>query len=165
MALRQNGFSLVEVLVTMLILAIGLLGLAGLQLTSLRNNTTAYERSQATLLAYSIIDRMRANRDAAGTGAYTVALDAGPSGTNCVGVGAACNPAAMAAYDVSQWKCELGKWTANAACAGILGILPEGDGAIDVNGDVVTVTIQWEEKREADSAAGKLTTLVVSTVL
>lgn len=59
---RQRGFYLLEVLVSLLVLAIGLLGIAALQAQGLRNNHDAYTRSQATMLAYDIIDRMRANR-------------------------------------------------------------------------------------------------------
>ncbi len=57
----NTGFTLIEVLIAMLVLAVGLLGLAGLQATSLRNNQSAYNRSQATQLAYDLADRMRAN--------------------------------------------------------------------------------------------------------
>ena len=58
---KNAGFTLIEVLIAMLVLAVGLLGLAGLQATSLRNNQSAYNRSQATQLAYDLADRMRAN--------------------------------------------------------------------------------------------------------
>ena len=58
----QRGATLIEVLVAMLVLSIGLLGLAGMQMTALKSNQSAYYRSQATVLAYDIIDRMRANR-------------------------------------------------------------------------------------------------------
>ena len=58
---KNTGFTLIEVLIAMIILAVGLLGLAGLQATSLRNNQSAYNRSVATQLAYDIADRMRAN--------------------------------------------------------------------------------------------------------
>lgn len=67
---RGRGFSLIEVLVAVLVLAIGLLGLAGLQLTGLKSNHSAYVRSQAALLAYDITERMRANRAAALVGDY-----------------------------------------------------------------------------------------------
>ncbi len=60
---RGNGFTLVEALVALLAPSIGLLGVAGLQLSGLRNNLSAAWRSQATYLSYDIIDRMRANRD------------------------------------------------------------------------------------------------------
>ena len=68
--IRQKGFTLLEVLVAVLVLAIGLLGLAGLQATSLRVNQSASMRSQATNLAYDMADRIRANRGAALAGSY-----------------------------------------------------------------------------------------------
>ena len=58
---KNTGFTLIEVLIAMIVLAVGLLGLAGLQATSLRNNQSAYNRIKATQLAYDIADRMRAN--------------------------------------------------------------------------------------------------------
>ncbi len=59
---RARGFTLVEALVALLALSIGLLGIAGMQLTGMRANMSAGWRSQATYLGYDIIDRMRANR-------------------------------------------------------------------------------------------------------
>lgn len=58
---RQVGFSLLEILVAMIVLAIGLLGLAGLQAVSLTRNNDSYYRQQAVMLAYDMVDRMRAN--------------------------------------------------------------------------------------------------------
>jgi type IV pilus assembly protein PilV len=58
----QQGVTLLEVLISIVVLAIGLLGYAGLQTVSLKNNLSAYHRSQATMLAYDVIDRIRANR-------------------------------------------------------------------------------------------------------
>lgn len=84
----QRGATLIEVLVAMLVLSIGLLGLAGMQMTALKSNQSAYYRSQATVLAYDIIDRMRANRADALNGVYDIALqnqacdpDLSPSGS------------------------------------------------------------------------------------
>jgi len=59
---RQNGFSLIEVLVAMLVLASGLLGLAALQTQGVRFNHDAYVRTNATNLATDIVDKMRLNR-------------------------------------------------------------------------------------------------------
>jgi type IV pilus assembly protein PilV len=56
---RRNGFTLIEVLVTVIVLAIGILGLAGLQLAGMRSNFSAYQRTQAILAASDLIDRMR----------------------------------------------------------------------------------------------------------
>lgn len=67
---RQTGSSLLEVLIAVVILAFGLLGLAGLQATSVKSSHSAYQRSQATLLAYDIVDRMRAARAAAIAGRF-----------------------------------------------------------------------------------------------
>ena len=58
---KNTGFTLIEVLIAMLVLAVGLLGLAALQASSLRNAQSAYNRSLATELAYDLADRMRAN--------------------------------------------------------------------------------------------------------
>jgi type IV pilus assembly protein PilV len=59
---RQDGATLIEVMITLLVLAIGLLGMAALQAVTLRTNQTAYFRSQATNLAYAAMDHARANR-------------------------------------------------------------------------------------------------------
>ncbi|MCB1776271.1 MAG: type IV pilus modification protein PilV [Candidatus Competibacteraceae bacterium] len=63
---KQTGFTLIEILVTVVVTAIGLLGLAGLQTIALRFNSTSYQRSQATVLAYDITERMRASKPAGG---------------------------------------------------------------------------------------------------
>ena len=69
---RENrGFTLIEVLVTLLIVAIGLLGLAGLQMTTLNNQFEAYQRAQAILSIEDMANRIRANSIAARAGAYT----------------------------------------------------------------------------------------------
>lgn len=67
---KQTGSSLLEVLVAVVILAFGLLGLAGLQLNSVKSSHSAYLRSQATLLAYDMADRMRVAREAAILGRF-----------------------------------------------------------------------------------------------
>ncbi|HBA32699.1 MAG TPA: type IV pilus modification protein PilV, partial [Gammaproteobacteria bacterium] len=86
----MKGFTLLEVLIALVILSVGLLGLAGLQTTGLRNNHSAYLRSQATLLAYDITDRIRANK--ANLNAYALALSASaPSGTS------------VAETDLNEW--------------------------------------------------------------
>jgi type IV pilus modification protein PilV len=62
--IEQQGFTLIEVLVTVIIMAIGLLGVAGLQLAGMRSNHSAFLRTQATIAAYDLIDRMRADPQA-----------------------------------------------------------------------------------------------------
>ncbi len=137
-----GGFTLFEVLISVLVLSIGLLGVASMQILSLRSNSGAYLRSEATLRAYDIIDRIRANSTAAA--GYATAMAAAPSApaVNCAS--AACSTTNLAAYDLAQWKCALGKWNANAVCAAYpQGKLPQGDGSVAINGNIYTVIVQW----------------------
>ncbi|HKU15853.1 MAG TPA: type IV pilus modification protein PilV [Steroidobacteraceae bacterium] len=126
---RARGMTLVEVLVTLVIMSVGLLGVAALQLTSLRNNYDAYVRSQASMLAADLFDRMRANRGEALAGDYSAAL--GPfTGTGAI------------------WQADVGAWKRTLAAQ-----LPNGDGSVqaeafDAAGQVtaVRITIQWNER-------------------
>lgn len=129
--MKQSGFTLLEVLVAVLVLAIGLLGLAGLMASTIRNNHSAYQRTQATWLAYDIADRMRVNRAAALANAYDTAL-----GTPAACVASPVLAGSVAAQDVTDWKTLL-------ACA-----LPAGDGSIVVAADrTVTVVVRWNDSR------------------
>ena len=128
----SRGFSLMEVLVAVLVLAIGLLGLAALQARGVKFNHDAYARSQATYLAYDIIDLMRANR--ANAAAYVAAGDPG----------GACNPTTSGpANDLACWYDAL------------QAVLPGGDATIAQNGNQFDVTIRWQERgaREPTSQA------------
>jgi type IV pilus assembly protein PilV len=129
-ARRARGFTLVEALVAVLVLSIGLLGIASLQLSSLRWNHGASMRSQATLLAYDIVDRMRANRVAANAGAYNIA------------VGTAAAGGTVAGDDLLRWKTDLGA------------TLPSGDGSVSSVGagalTTFTITIRWDDSRGAE---------------
>jgi len=127
----NKGVTLIEVLVTTIVLAFGLLGLAGLQANALRNNQSAYQRSQATYLSYEMMDRMRANRiQAVDNGSYNIALGDAASGTS------------LADTDLAGWK------------ASLAAVLPSGDGAVAcVNAtDICTVTVQWDDTRGAGAA-------------
>lgn len=73
---KQAGTSLLEVLIAVVVLSVGLLGLAGLQVAGLRVNQGAMQRSQATMLAYDVLDRMRGARTAALAGNYDVGVTA-----------------------------------------------------------------------------------------
>jgi type IV pilus assembly protein PilV len=99
------GFTLVEVLVALVVLSIGLLGLAGLQSRGLQFNQGAVMRTQATQLIYDLSDRMRANIKAFETGAY---LGAGAATATCHTSGG-CTPAQMAADDLATWTQAVGR--------------------------------------------------------
>ncbi|HUF71504.1 MAG TPA: type IV pilus modification protein PilV [Gammaproteobacteria bacterium] len=139
---KARGFSLLEVLVALLVLSIGLLGLASLQATTSRFNYGAYLRSQATTLAYDMADRMRANRDEALDGSYDVATFPSPAPV-CGAVAGA----TVAARDLSGWQSGL-------ACS-----LPAGIGRIVRNGNTVTIGVSWDDSRgEAAAEIFEMTT-------
>lgn len=125
---EQAGTSLIEILVTILIVSFGLLGVAGVVGNGLKNSHSSYGRTQASVLAADIIDRMRANRaDAENVAApYDIALaDPTPTGTT------------VAQQDLMAWR------TALAAT------LPAGTGAVSMDPVTkkMTVTVRWDDSR------------------
>ncbi len=133
----QRGFSLLEILVAIIVLSIGLLGLAGLQVSGMKANQGAYLRTQANALAYDIIERMRANVTPAINGAYV-------GEWQCAGY-AASGLNTIAARDIDAWMANL---DAN---------LPECSAAIataTAGGEVlVTVTVRWSNTHAAGGVA------------
>lgn len=97
---HERGFTLIEVLVAVFVLAIGLLGLSGMQVAGLQNNHSAYLRTQATLLAYDMADRMRAN--VAGLVALEYNNQSAAQNTACATT-TGCSSDAMAAHDLWEW--------------------------------------------------------------
>ena len=133
---------MVEVLVALLVLSIGLLGLAALHVTSLQYNTGSYFRTQAAVMAYDILDRMRVNSAAiANGGAYDIATAAAATpfltSTDPTCDTSSCSSANMAAYD-------LGKWYKRMSL-----VLPGAStnlATIDVSATrLVTIDIRWIE--------------------
>lgn len=126
-SVMQTGVSMIEVLVAIMILSVGLLGLAGLQSAGLTHNQSANSRSTASMLAYGLLDSMRANKVVAEQGAYDIGLGA----TSSVG-------STMTSQDVGNWLNELAM------------SLPAGTGSVvtDASGRV-TITIQWDDSRGA----------------
>lgn len=143
---KQGGLTLLEVLVALMVLSIGLMGLAGLQGTSLRMNNSAYMRSQATALAYDMADRVRANVDA-GT-AYNQPSAPGSSGSPMASCeeAAGCEASDMAANDIFRWREQISQ------------LLPQGVGVIcldstpasvdcDGGGDTYVIRVTWDDNR------------------
>ena len=128
---RQRGVTLVEVLVTLIVISVGLLGVAALQAISIRDNYSAYLRSQATALADDMIDRIRANRDNASS--YVVSLTGTLSGTS------------RAAVDVTDWKSQLTASLPNVDAStvanGSISVTPIGSGRFSVR-----IVIKWGER-------------------
>lgn len=80
----QRGFTIVEILVALFVLSVGLLGLASLQVIGVKNSGSAYHRTQATLIANELIEKMRANKVAAREGRYDVTVN-DVDAVNCEG--------------------------------------------------------------------------------
>jgi len=137
-----HGFTMIEVLVAIFVLAIGLLGLAGLQANSLKNNTSAYTRSQAQLLAYDMLDRMRANMQGVANGNYDDLLSTTPTDPNCIGSG--CSVAALAQHDAYEWTAILSQ------------TLPSGTGLVSGSGagSIFTITVMWDDERTGATGKG-----------
>lgn len=132
---RQIGFTLVEVLIAMVVLAFGLLGLASLQATSLRFNNSAYLRSQATNIAYDIVDRMRVNHANALAGDYDNQdfQDPPPACASDMLVGT------IAQRDIQSWRSAL-------TCT-----LPQGTGSVTRVDNQFTIVIRWDDSHGEDA--------------
>lgn len=137
----QRGFSLVEVMIAVLVLAVGVLGAASLQLNALRFNASAAHATQASFIAYNTLDRIRAN----------AANIAGYAGLEVSG----CDTAPVAATMLAQDRADF------AEAVGCL--LPSGSGRVEVIDNRATVTVSWSEARAVDGQED--TVFVVSSLI
>lgn len=140
---RQQGVSLIEVLVSVVVLSVGLLGMAALQGTALNANHSSYMRSQVVNLGNDMADRMRVNRQAALDGDYDFPMDTTPPTIS--------QNSSLADRDLAAWTTAL----ANT--------LPAGQGAIAQNGTVFTITIRWQDARRGN--ADDVVDLILETAL
>ena len=119
---------MVSIMVALFILAVGILGLSALHVTSLRGGSSAHYRSQAVLLAYDMMDRMRSARTEALAGGYNIGIAAAPAPGDGV--------PPVADDDLFDWFDVY------------LRILPSGDAIIACdNAGICTVTMQWDDSR------------------
>lgn len=131
----QSGFSMIEILITLVILAFGLIGLAGIQAVGLKNSQSSLIRSQATLAGYDIIDRMRSNCSAALNGSYNLGLSASSpsSGSSIEG------------NDLAEWRTAI----SNTLISG------KGGVSVDAANFLATVTIQWDDSRSTSGSSAQ----------
>lgn len=141
---------MIEVLISVLILAVGLLGMAALQMNGLRNNQTAYFRAQATQLAYDMADRMRTNIDEAQNGTYD---NGAASGDDCAT--SACNESQMVGYDFAQWTADLAAQLPSGTGSVCIDSTPEdgdtGSPECDGTGTVYAIKVWWDDDRSGDA--------------
>ncbi len=164
---RARGATLIEVLIAVLVLAVGILGLMGLQINGKRTTYEALQRSAAVGLAQDMINRIRANPNLAsdatfldtnydtGTLAYTAGGVGGGQvsapGKDCAAAGAGCTRTELAAFDLAAWEAQLD----DATSTGLIN--PAGCIHIDtdpgiVNGRSITVMVAWESRVDLDQA-------------
>ena len=125
---RQQGVTLVEAMISLLVISIGLLGIASLQITAMSQNTSSLNHSQAVWYAYNMSDRVRANIDEFNN--YDgVDTDIGYA-QNCMI--ATCNSLDMLAADATDW-------------VNMVSNLPGGRGIITSNADGLLITVMWDD--------------------
>lgn len=130
----QRGFTLIEVLISILILSVGLLGAAAMQLQSLKFTQGSQWRSQANFLAYDIVERIRANRT--NVGSYALALSDGPPGGGLD---------TIAKIDLSDWLGQLST------------TIPGGDGSItwtNASRELVIVVVSNDQAKVRSVGGG-----------
>lgn len=152
--LSQQGFTLLEALIALLVLAVGLLGFMGLQVRGLAYNHDAYVRSMATVLAQDMIERMRMARAHAPNEAvlmeiYAAFTTAAAEGAACQAPAAAANHAALVAGEKLCWEAQV-QATLPGGQAMIVRSNPGLDPVSPLD-DLFTITLTWRD-RTADNA-------------
>ena len=133
---RVGGFTLVEVLVALIILSVGMLGIAGLYVHSMQAGRTSLFRHHAVTLAGDVADRIRANPRAA------IVYSQAGANNNCVNGGIDCSPAQMEANDIDLWDQQAADTLPNGTvavvfAAGVGGLPP-----------TYQITVAWDEPGE-----------------
>ena len=135
---RPAGFSLIEVLISVLVVSLGLLGAAALQATALRSNQGSYERTQVSILSQSLFDAMRANLAGLDNGDYITG-------------GWACSaPAAgsLAASDLTRWVGDVHDQINPGAC-----------GQVACVGRDCSIGVRWDDSRATGGSATRQVTI------
>lgn len=145
---RQGGVGLIEVLIAVLVMAIGLLGIAALQATALRNSQSSMERSQATVHSYAILDAMRANLDSARAGNYDMDM-------TCDAPELPEEPS-LGETDKAAWVASLHSDLGETSCGKVECVAASEGDAMDC-----TVTVQWNDSR---GSGGEEEQTMVTTV-
>lgn len=144
----QRGSSMLEILVTLVIVAIALLGTAGLQLNAMRVGKSSQFRTQAVFLASDILDRIEANKDNTTgrvAGNYVIAGSGVPAALTSPDpcTVAACTAAQLANRDINQWE--------NAVAL----LLPQATWSVTASGVAYTSVIGWTDRSSNKNSTGE----------
>ncbi|MEB8433832.1 type IV pilus modification protein PilV [Cocleimonas sp. KMM 6892] len=169
-ASKQSGFSLIEVMIAALILSIGILGVAGLQIVGMKGTQHSYMKQQAANIVYTLTERMRANRQGVIGGFYLVdnanPVDCSGAAPGCNSSTANCSAANIAAFDLHNVVCGYQATTASHKTGGVkastandIVVLSDGDVAVtypngSATGDV-RIEVQWSERRFGQEEEGE----------
>lgn len=146
---RQRGITMVESLVALVVLSVGMLGIAGLYISSLKAERSALVRTQAVALATDLSDRIRANRDGLGNYATAGYGTKGPQ-INTACVGGDCTPDALAQDDLGRWRDSIKRLMPGNSVGSVT-----FDSAPTPN--VYTITIAWRESGETQDSTVTMT--------
>jgi type IV pilus assembly protein PilV len=145
----QRGVTIVEMLVALVVLSIGMLGVASLFVVSLRSGGSAIQRTHAVGLASNIADRIRANRRAG------IAYESSASAADNLCVGASsivCTPEQMAKNDIYLWKQEIASAFPGGNASGSIDFEP---GETSRDPATYTITVQWKEQGRNSSESAE----------
>ncbi|NND92738.1 MAG: type IV pilus modification protein PilV [Granulosicoccus sp.] len=165
--LKQQGIGIIEVLVALVVVSFGVLGMAGLQLTGMKQSTNSFNRSKALMLTENMATRMRINRPGVVNLAYA-GFDSGANADYCQArpvpycqatssaPAQSCTVDELAAFDLFSVSC--GDWGSAGANDGVQGLLPEGARLQVICNDApcavdstYTLSVSWPENRTASS--------------
>ena len=130
---KQQGLSLIESMVALLVISVGLLGIAALQVTSMKQNNSALHHSQAVWVGYNMADRIRANFTQFDS--YAGTNTSKPYEQICDGVKNVCSPAQLAVADQADWS------TAIQTLPGGLGLVSKPAG----KNDELLIRVMWDD--------------------
>lgn len=148
---RNSGFTLIEVVISVLILLVGLLGVVGMQVLSFQTNQGAYFRSQAIYVASEIMDAMRANPTALASYNGTYPDDGVPADQGCDG-SAGCTPDQAADQDIREWSTHFTD-VFGVGAAAFRPSLPNGRATITTTtAPEITVQVIWTERQFDDTS-------------
>lgn len=134
---RHCGATLLEMMISLFVMGVGMLGVLGMQTQAMRFNHQAYSYSQAVFLAQDILESMRANREVAKTYQVAMGNDTGNAKT-CEGVNANCSAQQMRDWDIQRWR------------QNIKQRLPGGESSIELTGDSYTINIEFDSIKTDD---------------
>ncbi len=151
----QTGSGLIESLISIMVVSVGFMGFAGLQVNGLAAANDSLFRSKAVYLSYQMADRVRANLPAAATGAYNAFTSQTAPSPGCT-VTVNCSASQMATNDFAEWLTEVQSPTVLPSGGGVICLdsTPDdgtpGSPACDGQGNVLTIKVWWVEKGQTD---------------